>query len=493
MRDQSTITPKTPFIKNGFKAYPLRQNFTIDITRKTPEPAFFTNRLRINFEKFSSIQSKSKLQQIIENSIQPSPFENKPNLLKNYGLEVRKRNMKPIESLKKAAPKSKLNMRRTQSSHHLLNILPIKPETPLTNLRAFSEEQRKIFSRDTQRNYITHAPLTDRNKILPETVDDKGLSEFYTCKMMENPPKNDIPEERRLQRRVTFKFTEEFKDGVILQNALNQPQSAAQRRLSMRKSRLSILQRKRSVKKIQLPTEVPQIKTPEELKHDLMIETIKYFIKARTRLEKLWFSIIKMRKMKLTPDILVKNHVFTKKPYEHELSEEFFVAVKLGEFAAVRRYLRINRYLVHDFDSCKQTALHWAAKRGYIDIVDLLIKTGCDVDAVDIMGRSALLFAAKGDFMDVVKLLICGQADPFQFSKHGETPHNLAKNHFIKLYIKKAQQVSVLMRWVSPVRKAELWDRWLEYIFCDPLCKPSEVVAQLAKNWAEKKEIPAAI
>ena len=102
------------------------------------------------------------------------------------------------------------------------------------------------------------------------------------------------------------------------------------------------------------------------------------------------------------------------------------------------------------------------------------------MDARDIMGRTALFFAAKGDLVNIVKRLISYQADPFQGTKRGETPHDVTKDPYIKLYIKKAQQVAVLMKWASPMRKAELWRKWIYYIFYDPMSKYSGVQAELA-------------
>lgn len=39
------------------------------------------------------------------------------------------------------------------------------------------------------------------------------------------------------------------------------------------------------------------------------------------------------------------------------------------------------------------TGLHWAAKRGHLDIVRILLQHGADVDSKDIIGRTPLYFA----------------------------------------------------------------------------------------------------
>lgn len=42
--------------------------------------------------------------------------------------------------------------------------------------------------------------------------------------------------------------------------------------------------------------------------------------------------------------------MFSKTPYEKENSHELIMAVKLGDIKAVTKYLKVNRYLVYDFD-----------------------------------------------------------------------------------------------------------------------------------------------
>lgn len=33
----------------------------------------------------------------------------------------------------------------------------------------------------------------------------------------------------------------------------------------------------------------------------------------------------------------------------------------------------------------KQTAMHWAAKRGFVDMIELLLEYGADIDADDLV------------------------------------------------------------------------------------------------------------
>lgn len=44
-----------------------------------------------------------------------------------------------------------------------------------------------------------------------------------------------------------------------------------------------------------------------------------------------------------------------------------------------------NRYIVYDFDFYYQTALFWAVKRNQLEIVNILLHYGSDIDAIDLV------------------------------------------------------------------------------------------------------------
>lgn len=117
--------------------------------------------------------------------------------------------------------------------------------------------------------------------------------------------------------------------------------------------------------------------------------------------------------------------------------------------------------------------------------MDKLLKEGANIDAVDLMGRTALYFAVKKDYVEIIKLLIYYQADPFIARKNGKRPRDLTNNPFVKLYLKKAQMVTVLLRWVKPFRRILLWSKWVNYIFHDPFAKPNEASTEIAKLWCK--------
>jgi ankyrin repeat protein len=68
------------------------------------------------------------------------------------------------------------------------------------------------------------------------------------------------------------------------------------------------------------------------------------------------------------------------------------------------------------------TLLHYAANRGYLDVVALLLKRGADINARDKDGRTPLHEAMAYRRYDVARFLIENGADMSLTNKYGETP-----------------------------------------------------------------------
>ena len=79
-----------------------------------------------------------------------------------------------------------------------------------------------------------------------------------------------------------------------------------------------------------------------------------------------------------------------------------------------------------------QTALHCAAKAGFVDIVELLLAHGATVDAADATGETPLATALRSTAKDKARLLavvgklLAAGADRHHADKQGRTPTNIA-------------------------------------------------------------------
>ena len=58
-----------------------------------------------------------------------------------------------------------------------------------------------------------------------------------------------------------------------------------------------------------------------------------------------------------------------------------------------------NKYYVYDFDNIQQTALHWAAKRNYKDIIELLVQNGANVNYTDIVRIGLFNYDRVGELL----------------------------------------------------------------------------------------------
>ena len=79
------------------------------------------------------------------------------------------------------------------------------------------------------------------------------------------------------------------------------------------------------------------------------------------------------------------------------------------------------------------TALHIASRKGHLNVIDLLLKEGCDVNAQDRDGFTALHQTSRYGHLDVAKLLIANDCklDLGAKSKQAErqTPLHYAVRH----------------------------------------------------------------
>lgn len=106
-------------------------------------------------------------------------------------------------------------------------------------------------------------------------------------------------------------------------------------------------------------------------------------------------------------------------------SREFFNSVKEGDLRSVTNLLRDCRWLAQSRDGADQTALHWAARRNYHQIADILLESGAFVNSRDIVrlrqaGRTPLYIAAKFNSLAIVRILLKNSADPYLKTSAGK-------------------------------------------------------------------------
>jgi ankyrin repeat protein len=93
--------------------------------------------------------------------------------------------------------------------------------------------------------------------------------------------------------------------------------------------------------------------------------------------------------------------------------ERLHSAAQHGDVEEVRRLLNVG-YQPNEFDDLGKTPLHYAAEGGHLQVIELLIASGADVNANDerVIGNTPLRQVAANCSYEVAKILIDAGADP---------------------------------------------------------------------------------
>lgn len=105
--------------------------------------------------------------------------------------------------------------------------------------------------------------------------------------------------------------------------------------------------------------------------------------------------------------------------------KEFIKAAKKGEMEKLKSLLKSDKSLLGARDTDGSTALHCAAWKGLLEVVEYLVKAGSDVRAHntnDHWGTTPLHAAAHANQAKIVQLLIDAGADVNAKDMNGKTP-----------------------------------------------------------------------
>jgi ankyrin repeat protein len=105
---------------------------------------------------------------------------------------------------------------------------------------------------------------------------------------------------------------------------------------------------------------------------------------------------------------------------------EIHDAAKAGDLAKVKALLKENPKLVLSKDKEGWTPLHVAAENGCKDVVELLLASKADVNAIGKFGLAPLHLAARKGSKDVAQLLLANKARVNARNNNRETPLHLA-------------------------------------------------------------------
>lgn len=123
---------------------------------------------------------------------------------------------------------------------------------------------------------------------------------------------------------------------------------------------------------------------------------------------------------------------------EIEINEEdknIFDRVKEGDIGKVKSF--VENCGVDITDEFGMSLLHWAADRGLLDMVKLLLAHGANIDMRDGSGQTALHYACSCGHSEIVEVLLLNGAQRNLVCDDGFTPYDLASEE-IRTHFKSA-------------------------------------------------------
>lgn len=127
--------------------------------------------------------------------------------------------------------------------------------------------------------------------------------------------------------------------------------------------------------------------------------------------------------------------------YKNSVSTEFFEAVKFNDYVKVENFVTKDKRFLFCVDYYNQTAYHWAAKRGYTEMMKILTKNGTCINQTDNNYRTPLWHAAKNNHYPACQILLEEVANPFIESKCGKKPMDMASDILLRKLINENMEV----------------------------------------------------
>ncbi|CAF1239628.1 unnamed protein product [Didymodactylos carnosus] len=127
--------------------------------------------------------------------------------------------------------------------------------------------------------------------------------------------------------------------------------------------------------------------------------------------------------------------------------KDHFFYVTTGNFKSLVEQIRKHKYLLNQRDEFGRTLLYLAARNGFYNICDFLLKSGCNVNEIQKDGSTALHAAAFYGHLLIVELLLEYEANPEIRNNFASYPKDEACTTEIKACIqsKTNDKINVLL------------------------------------------------
>ncbi len=163
---------------------------------------------------------------------------------------------------------------------------------------------------------------------------------------------------------------------------------------------------------------------------------------------------------------ILKNYKTPKSSYGFHATRDLFFAIKSKNFKLANSILDSNKFIVLDYDYFNMTALHWAAKYNFYQIIPKIVEYGSHIDKQNYIGETPLLIAVKHKFIESTVFLSLYLASPFIRDNKGYNCLDYCKNEF---KMKNIIQKVIFLHYISmlgPTKNASIYisSEFIEYI-----------------------------
>ena len=176
------------------------------------------------------------------------------------------------------------------------------------------------------------------------------------------------------------------------------------------------------------------------------------------------FLCSKINNISIFMNEILENYRKPKYSYYYPHSQELFFAIKTHNMQLSNNILDNYKYIVLDFDYFGMTALHWAAKNDFYQIIPKLFEYGSHMDDINYMGDTPLLISIKHNFMTSTIFLLMYLASPFIKNKDGKNAIYYSRKDF---KLNKIFNKISLLHYTSILKKSNNKMEFIQKGFCE--------------------------
>lgn len=149
------------------------------------------------------------------------------------------------------------------------------------------------------------------------------------------------------------------------------------------------------------------------------------------------YLMTKIKNLQVDISEIIKTYRLPRYSFACLRTRELIFAIRTKNLSSANELLDKYKFMVLDFDYFHLTALHWAAKTNFYNIIPKLMEYGAFVDSEDFTGNTPLMIAIQHNYVESVVLLFLYLASPFCKDSSGKSITDFTNDYQMKFLIQK--------------------------------------------------------